>query len=116
MNTLKLPEPTPDQTAYLERIHSASEDFDGSAIVGGPKLEEKSGTFWVIETARQTYWDGRKVGDSAQFTDKINDAIKFLDSESADQVRCWLLERPPERGGVQVLRSTEHSFIPEIIS
>lgn len=75
-----------------------------------------SNTFWVIETARQTYWDGRQTGDRAAFTDKIAEAIKFGDGESADRVRCWLLERQPERGGGQVLRSVEHSFIPQTIT
>lgn len=118
MTSIRLPCPTPDQMAYLERIRAAGEDYDGSAIIGGPKRKAKdvAGTFWVIETGRQTYWDGRKVGERADFTDNLPDAIKFLDSESADRVRCWLLERQPEQGGVQVLRAVEHSYIPETIT
>jgi len=115
---INLPSATPDQIKYLERIRAAGEDYDGSTIIGGPKRKanDMAGTFWVIETARQTYWDGRKVGERAVFSEKLKDAIKFLDSESADCVRCWLLERQPEQGGVQVLRAVEHSYIPEIVS
>ena len=66
-----------------------------------------SKSFWVIETARQTYWDGRKIGREAFFADKIEDACKFHDAESAEIARCWLLE--PDRA--PLLRSVEHSFI-----
>lgn len=117
MNTIRLPQPTQDQAEYLERIRASGEDYDGSQIVGGPKKEKAmSGTFWVIETARQTYWDGRKVGELAQFTNEISEAVKFLDSEGADRVRCWLLEKPPERGGGQVLRAVEHSYVPQLLT
>ena len=110
----KLPPPTLDQVEYLEKIRRATEDYDGTAIIGGPKKEKAmAGTFWVIESARQTYWDGRQCGDRAVFSDKISEAIKFLDSESADRIRSWLLEKS---GCSPVLRSVEHSYVPEIIS
>lgn len=37
MTGIKLPEPTPDQIEYLERIRAAGEDYDGSYVVGGPR-------------------------------------------------------------------------------
>jgi hypothetical protein len=33
---IKLPEPAPDQHAYLERIRKSGEDYDKTAVVGGP--------------------------------------------------------------------------------
>lgn len=65
-----------------------------------------SKTFWVIETARTTYWDGHEVKDKAYFTENIDEAIKFYDFESAEIVRLWLVENSTAR-----LRSTEHSYI-----
>lgn len=69
--------------------------------------QRTDGTFWVIETARTEYWDGRKGGTAAGFTPKIKDAAKFYDEASAEVVRCWMLE-----GVAHTLRSVEHSFIP----
>lgn len=67
-----------------------------------------SPTFWVIETARHTYWDGRNVARSAYFSDKIDDAAKFYDFESAEIARCWLLE---QQSGAPHLRSVEHAYL-----
>jgi hypothetical protein len=115
MKSITLPPPTPDQLAYLDKIHRACTEYDGSVIVGGPKGEPApaTGTFWVIETARQTYWEGRQVGDRANFTDKIGDAVKFGDFNSAEVVRCWLLEKQPgsATGAASVLRSVEHAWL-----
>lgn len=66
-------------------------------------------SFWVIESARTTYWDGKQVDTTAHFTPQIADAIKFADFQSAETVRCWLLEKV---GGSQILRSTEHMILP----
>lgn len=66
--------------------------------------------FWVIETARGTYWDGRKAGDGAFFTAKIDDAARFYDFGTAEIVRCWLLEK---ESGAPKLRSTEHGYLPK---
>ncbi len=64
--------------------------------------------FWVIETARTTYWDGRKGGEDAFFTDKIDDAAKFWDFGTAELIRCWLLEK---QSGAPRLRSVEHAYV-----
>lgn len=63
-------------------------------------------TFWVIETAQTTYWDGRDVKEKTRFVYDIDEAVKFYDFESAELVRCWLLEE-----GAHRLRSAEHSYI-----
>lgn len=64
---------------------------------------------WLIETARQTYWDGRNVGSDAAFVPDANEAVRFARFEDAELVRCWLLEQSqrPAR-----LRSAEHVFLP----
>lgn len=119
MKPITLPPPTPDQLAYLNAIHRACTEYDGSYVVGGPKKAAPvtPNSFWVIETARTEYWDGRQTGERAVFTNKIADAVKFGDFSSAEVVRCWLLERQPGAGGGgAVLRSTEHSYIPETLS
>lgn len=67
-------------------------------------------TGWLIETARQTYWDGRQVGSKACFTPNASEACRFARYEDAELVRCWLLEG---RSGAQTLRSTQHMFIDE---
>jgi hypothetical protein len=61
---------------------------------------------WLIETARQTWWDGRKTGLDAFFTPYPNEAIGFARFEDAEVARCWLLEPLME-----TLRSTEHIFL-----
>lgn len=61
---------------------------------------------WLIETARQTYWDGRKVGDDANYVSDANEACRFARVEDAEIVRCWLLDTGPQK-----LRSTEHMFV-----
>jgi hypothetical protein len=66
-------------------------------------------SFWLIETGRQTYWDGRHVQEEAFFTSKIEDAVRFARFEDAEIVRCWLLEKT----GAHKLRSVEHRFLPE---
>jgi hypothetical protein len=65
-----------------------------------------SKSFWVIETANTTYWDGRAIKDEAFFTSRIDDAIKFYDFASAEVIRCWLIEI----NGGDRLRSTEHMY------
>lgn len=40
-------------------------------------LPTMSESFWIVETARTTYWDGRQAGRDAAFTPDINTAIKF---------------------------------------
>lgn len=62
--------------------------------------------FWVIETARKTYWDGHRTGVGAQFTEKIEGAIMFADFGSAEVARCWLLDPI-----YHTLRSVEHVMI-----
>lgn len=74
---------------------------------GDKKMADK--TFWVIETARTTYWDGRKTGKDAHFTESIGDAIKFADEASAEVPRVWLLEGLD--GGAPRLRSVEHAYM-----
>lgn len=64
-----------------------------------------SKSFWVIETARTTYWDGMGVNEEAHFTEKIGQATKFHDFDSAEVIRCWLLDKGNR------LRVAEHSFI-----
>ncbi len=64
---------------------------------------------WLIETARNEYWDGKKIGDDAMFVRNANEACRFARFEDAEAVRCWLLERNPGRGR---LRSAEHVFLP----
>lgn len=51
------------------------------------------GTFWVIETARETYWDVHQTGEAVNFTESLDAAVKFWDFSSAEIVRSWLLER-----------------------
>lgn len=73
---------------------------------GGPS--DTAGCAWLIETARGTYWDGRKVGPDAWFTSDPLEACRFVREEDAEKVRCWLLE--PKTGG-QFLRSVQHRFM-----
>ena len=61
-------------------------------------------TFYVIETARKTYWDGKQTGDKAYFTDNLDSAMKFFDEASAEVARCHLVENL----GSARCRSTEH--------
>lgn len=61
---------------------------------------------WLIETARQTYWDGRQIGDGATFVSDPNEAIRFARFEDAEIARCRLLEDTGK------LRSSEHIFLP----
>lgn len=67
-----------------------------------------SKAFWVIETGRTTYWDGKATGDDADFTDNIDRAAKFYDSASAEAVRLYLIDLP---GRAPRCRSVEHSYI-----
>lgn len=62
---------------------------------------------WLIETGRQTYWDGRQIGDAAVFVPDANQAVRFARFEDAEIARCWLLEK----SGGQRLRSSEHIFL-----
>ena len=62
--------------------------------------------FWVIETARTTYWDGKDTRERAYFTHNIHEAIKFYDFESAENVRIWLLDMDGQR-----LKVVEHAYI-----
>lgn len=64
---------------------------------------------WLIESARNEYWDGRKIGDDAVFVRDANEACRFARFEDAEVARCWLLEKiqRPQR-----LRSSEHVFLP----
>lgn len=63
---------------------------------------------WLIETARNEYWDGRQIGDDANFVHDANEGCRFARFEDAEVVRCWLLEKiqRPQR-----LRSTENVFL-----
>lgn len=63
---------------------------------------------WLIETAQNTYWDGKQTGDDANFVAIANDAVRFARFEDAEVVRCWLLEKVNR---AQRLRSAEHVFI-----
>lgn len=63
---------------------------------------------WLIETAQNTYWDGKQTGDDANFVASANDAVRFAQFEDAEVVRCWLLEKVNR---AQRLRSAEHVFI-----
>lgn len=63
-------------------------------------------SFWVVETARTTYWDGRQAGREVCYTPDISEAMKFHSFDDADRARCWLL-RPYQ----ETLRSVEHMFV-----
>lgn len=63
---------------------------------------------WLIETARNEYWDGRQAGDEATFERYAHEGCRFARFEDAEVVRCWLLEKNPGRGR---LRSTKHVFL-----
>lgn len=63
---------------------------------------------WLIETAQNTYWDGRQTGDDAVFLPNANEAVRFSRQQDAEVVRCWLLEKT---GRSQRLRTAEHMFI-----
>lgn len=70
-----------------------------------PEEDERG---WLIENARNEYWDGRQVGDAALFIRDANDALRFSRFDDAEVVRCWLLERQQRP---QLLRSSEHVFL-----
>lgn len=55
---------------------------------------------WVIETARQSYWSGRKGG---VLTEDIADAVRFSRFVDAERVRCHLLSDIAD-----LVRSAEH--------
>jgi 5-methylcytosine-specific restriction protein A len=78
---------------------------DMNASDEAKRLVDETG--WLIETARQTYWDGRAVGREAYFTATPWDACRFARFEDAEIVRCWLLDCI----GAPKLRSVEHRFI-----
>lgn len=63
-------------------------------------------TFWVLETARTTYWTGKKLHGTDAYSDKIDNACKFEDFVSAEIVRCWLLD-----GATHYLRAVEHGWM-----
>lgn len=58
---------------------------------------------WLIETQKQTYWDGQGIGKSS-FRESPNDAIRFARFQDAEVVRCQLL------GHLESLRSIEHQW------
>lgn len=60
-------------------------------------------TYWVIEASGPQYWIGKKR-DSEGFTDKITDAVRFANHQSAEIVRCWLLVDDVRR----LTKSVEH--------
>ena len=62
-------------------------------------------TYWMIETGRQTWWNGRG-NTAAYFTDKPQEAIHFARFQDAEVIRCWLLD-----GLSEMLRATEHMDI-----
>lgn len=66
----------------------------------------KQPSFWVVETARTTYWDGKQRGHEAYFTPEIGDAMKFYSHDDAERARCWLLQPY-----MSTLRSVEHMFV-----
>ncbi len=68
---------------------------------------------WLIETAQNTYWDGRQIGDDACFVRDANEACRFARFEDAEVVRCWLLEKLQR---AQRLRSAEHIFLPRAVA
>jgi hypothetical protein len=74
-------------------------------------MNENSERGWLIETARNEYWDGRQIGDDAIFIRDANAACRFARFEDAEIVRCWLLEKinRPQR-----LCSTEHEFLGKV--
>lgn len=69
-------------------------------------MADKTG--WMIETANQEWWDGKKPGAQAQFTKDPNGAIVFADFDSAEIARFYLLEPL-----AKLLRCTEHAW-PEV--
>lgn len=71
-------------------------------------MAEKDKSGWMIETANQEWWDGKKPGLNAKFTKDPNSAIVFADFGSAEIARCYLLEPI-----ATLLRCTEHSW-PEV--
>jgi len=91
----------------LINADAVKENYDLARDIAEALNQTKPQTCWLIETARQTWWDGRKVGEYASFTDKPGDALRFARFKDAERVRCWLLER---QSGPDVLRSTEHIF------
>ena len=60
---------------------------------------------WLVENGRLEWWTGKKAGSDAEFTNKIDDAMRFSRAEDAERARCYLLE-PIARH----LRSTEHMW------
>lgn len=78
------------------------------AAIAIRKLLDGRDRGWLIETARNEYWDGRQIGDDAVFICDAHEACRFARFEDAEAVRCWLLEKTqrPQR-----LRSAEHVFI-----
>lgn len=95
----------------LINADAVKENYDLAREIAEALNASGSRPFWVIETARTTYWDGHGVGDNAYFTDKIDDAMKFWDFGAAETVRCWLLEK---QSGPPKLRSVEHMYVPAI--
>lgn len=68
------------------------------------------GTFWVIETARHEYWDGK--GDNRHsFTGDIDKAVKFYSEYDGEVIRCYILEDM-----CPLLRTTAHSYLKPIIT
>lgn len=106
--SITLPKPTPDQAAYLDMIHKACTEYDGSYVVGGPKKQVSQELFWLVEkylAGKLVYWCAGAKGRAAQdgWTSDVSFATKLGDRESADQVLIYLC------GGEG--RSAQHQFI-----
>ncbi len=67
-------------------------------------------TGWLIETANQTWWDG-KSSEKPYFTHDPSDAIRFARFEDAERAKYWLL-----RSQMDLVRSTEHAWIDGVLS
>ena len=68
-------------------------------------MSEKDESGWLIENARQEWWDGKRGGSLANFTKDHNYAMRFARFGDAEIARCYLLEPISH-----LLRCTEHMW------
>lgn len=68
-------------------------------------MTEKNESGWLIENARQEWWDGKRGGVAANFIKDANYAMRFAREHDAEIARCYLLEPI-----THLLRCTEHTW------
>jgi hypothetical protein len=69
------------------------------------KRERERESGWLIENARQEWWDGKRGGVAANFIKDASHAMRFAREHDAEIARCYLLEPI-----THLLRCTEHMW------